>query len=341
MHCLESRCYSNSTIPELLFSSSPSDPGYASLAGYPSPVVSDAVLQTPLIDHSDHCRTGNFHLRTPASESKANINEFAPNNCRLHGSFHPYPTDLSPVGSCVGLPGFSNFVPLDCGSPMSESDLVRSFSDACIIDAGRPQCDSSPTCALSYLTEDLSHMQAGQCHVDSRANINARFYSYNFPVGHTLNPYFVHAYALGDELGSGSYGFVMTAYHRTKDYEVAVKFIIKERIPEHAWMENDAIGRLPVEVVLLSFIDHENIVKCLDLFDDSLYFYLVRSHSFLAGLAIYCTCLGSRAAWFTVAQNPKTPLEIYPYLVASLPTASGPCVIPTSVSQFIGQPTAK
>jgi PAS domain-containing serine/threonine kinase len=91
-----------------------------------------------------------------------------------------------------------------------------------------------------------------------------------------LNPEFVRTYLLGDELGSGGYGFVMTARHRTEGHEVAVKFIIKEKVPDHAWMENDAIGRLPTEVILLSFIDHENIVKCLDLFEDSLYFYLVR-----------------------------------------------------------------
>ena len=67
----------------------------------------------------------------------------------------------------------------------------------------------------------------------------------------------------------------MTAYHRTEGHEVAVKFIIKDKVPEHAWMEDDVVGRLPTEVVLLSFIQHDNVVKCLDLFEDLLYFYLV------------------------------------------------------------------
>jgi PAS domain-containing serine/threonine kinase len=101
-------------------------------------------------------------------------------------------------------------------------------------------------------------------------------YSSRFPRGHLLNPSFVHAYDLGDELGSGGYGFVMTAYNRVQDQEVAVKFIIKDKVSEHAWTEDDVFGRLPTEIILLGLIDHENIVKCLDLFEDELYFYLVR-----------------------------------------------------------------
>jgi PAS domain-containing serine/threonine kinase len=107
------------------------------------------------------------------------------------------------------------------------------------------------------------------------SSLEARLYSSWFPVEHKLNPYFVHTYQLGDELGSGGHGFVITARHRIECHEVAVKFIIKEKVPKHAWMEDETIGKLPTEVMLLSFIDHKNIVKCLDIFEDDLYFYLV------------------------------------------------------------------
>jgi len=105
-------------------------------------------------------------------------------------------------------------------------------------------------------------------------------HSSHFPPHHQLNPNFVQIYQLEDELGSGGYGFVMTAYNRLEGHELAVKFIIKDKVPEHAWMEDEVIGRLPTEVVLLSYISHEGIVKCLDLFEDELYFYLVRFFSF-------------------------------------------------------------
>ncbi|KAG6820970.1 hypothetical protein H0H93_008599 [Arthromyces matolae] len=107
-------------------------------------------------------------------------------------------------------------------------------------------------------------------------NLDATHHSPHFPSGHQLNPHFVRHYQLEDQLGSGGYGFVMTARHRVEAYEVAVKFIIKSKVPEHSWMEDETIGRLPTEIMLLSFIEHENIVKCLDVFEDTMYFYLIQ-----------------------------------------------------------------
>ena len=131
-------------------------------------------------------------------------------------------------------------------------------------------------------------------------NAKARMYLSPFPEGHQLNQDFVQTYQLEDELGSGGYGFVMTAYHRTEGHEVAVKFIIKDKVPEHAWMEDDVVGRLPTEVVLLSFVQHDNVVKCLDLFEDLLYFYLV-SRQISKALPCLIAVLGSRIAWFSLA----------------------------------------
>ncbi|OBZ68022.1 Serine/threonine-protein kinase PSK2 [Grifola frondosa] len=35
-------------------------------------------------------------------------------------------------------------------------------------------------------------------------------------------------------------------------------------------------GKVPTEVMLLSLVNHENVVKCLDLYEDEVYFYLVQ-----------------------------------------------------------------
>ena len=86
-------------------------------------------------------------------------------------------------------------------------------------------------------------------------------------------------YKLGDELGAGGYGFVLTALHRLELREVAVKFIIKAKVPEHAWMEDKSARRVPTEALLLGLLNHPNIVKCMDLFEDELYFYLVSYHN--------------------------------------------------------------
>ncbi|KAF9452380.1 Pkinase-domain-containing protein [Macrolepiota fuliginosa MF-IS2] len=107
-------------------------------------------------------------------------------------------------------------------------------------------------------------------------NTRAHLHSSKFPRTHRLNLHFVELYQLEDELGAGGYGFVMTARQRLSGQEVAVKFIIKEKVPEHAWMEDELLGRLPTEIALLNTINHQNVVKFLDLFEDNIYFYLVQ-----------------------------------------------------------------
>lgn len=131
---------------------------------------------------------------------------------------------------------------------------------------------------LSSEESDLFALEADGIYMDQ-----ARAYSPRFPAEHLLNPYFVRTYQLGDELGAGGYGFVMTAQHRAEGYEVAVKFIIKDKVPEHAWWDDDVLGHVPTEVMVMSLLSHDNIVRCLDLFEDDLYFYLVRCRMFVPG----------------------------------------------------------
>ncbi len=132
--------------------------------------------------------------------------------------------------------------------------------------------DPSPSCATSC--PRISRSSRSKYHVTTKASA----YSRRFPRGHFLTPEFVQWYHLGDELGAGGYGFVMTAIHRLELREVAVKFIIKAKVPEHAWMEDKSARRVPTEALLLGLLDHPNIVKCVDLFEDELYFYLVSRH---------------------------------------------------------------
>ena len=102
-----------------------------------------------------------------------------------------------------------------------------------------------------------------------------RAYSSRFPSGHHLEADFVRSYTLNAELGCGGYGFVMVAHDIYNNREVAVKFIFKEKIPDHAWAVDDFQKPVPLEAKILSFVSHDGIVKFYDLFEDSLYFYLV------------------------------------------------------------------
>lgn len=136
---------------------------------------------------------------------------------------------------------------------------------------------SPPPLLLEPVSSDRPDLQRAPVY-ENLMQAKGRTYSPRFPSEHVLNPFFVGGYELGDELGAGGYGFVMTARHRIEGYEVAVKFIIKDKVPEHAWWDDELLGRVPTEVMIMSLVEHENIIKCIDLFEDELYYYLVGSY---------------------------------------------------------------
>ena len=106
--------------------------------------------------------------------------------------------------------------------------------------------------------------------------LDATMYSRHFPTGHRLNECFARSYVLREEIGSGGYGFVMVASRRGTLGDVAVKFIIRKKVPAHAWVQDSKLGRLPIEIWVLNSVRHPNIAEYLEYFEDDIYFYLVR-----------------------------------------------------------------
>ncbi|KAN0060049.1 hypothetical protein ACQY0O_008022 [Thecaphora frezii] len=92
---------------------------------------------------------------------------------------------------------------------------------------------------------------------------------------HKLHPAFAQSYTIRDELGSGGFGFVVSAIRNRDKHPVAVKFIFKEKVPAHGWVRDPKMGVIPMEAFVLKVVDHPGVVKFIDLFDDELYFYLV------------------------------------------------------------------
>ena len=92
---------------------------------------------------------------------------------------------------------------------------------------------------------------------------------------HELHPLFLSQYTLGDELGSGGFGFVVSAFQNSTGMEVAVKFIIREKVPRYGWIHDPHLGVVPTEVSILSRVKHESIISIEDFYQDSKFFYLV------------------------------------------------------------------
>jgi Protein kinase domain len=187
----------------------------------------------------------------------------------------------------------------------SQHDICVPFSPAPLSESE----SSSPSCSFATLSSQPHHSYTGLT--------KASLFSSRFPPDHHLDPSFVRWYNLEDELGAGGYGFVMTARHRLDNAEVAVKFIIKAKVPEHAWMEDKSMNRVPTEALLLGLLDHRNIVKCVDIFEDDLYFYLVTLLFFYARLCAdrssvircrsYMAYRGSRSKKVTQLRNSRRP----------------------------------
>ncbi|XP_069721300.1 PAS domain-containing serine/threonine-protein kinase isoform X2 [Phaenicophaeus curvirostris] len=76
-------------------------------------------------------------------------------------------------------------------------------------------------------------------------------------------------------IGKGSFGFVWTARGKKDHQEVVVKFIWKERVLENCWVDVPGLGRVTQEIAILSKLQHPNIIKVLDVFENEQFFQLV------------------------------------------------------------------
>ncbi|KAI8084951.1 kinase-like domain-containing protein [Halteromyces radiatus] len=92
--------------------------------------------------------------------------------------------------------------------------------------------------------------------------------------GYNLPMQFFTRYTIGEELGSGGFGFVISVKERSTGQERAVKFIFKNKVPSSAWVNHNG-QTLPMEIYVLKYIQHDNIVGYVDSFEDDVYFYLV------------------------------------------------------------------
>ncbi|KAI9339159.1 kinase-like domain-containing protein [Zopfochytrium polystomum] len=90
-----------------------------------------------------------------------------------------------------------------------------------------------------------------------------------------LVPDFYKQYQLKYPLGVGGTSFVFCAARREDGLNVAVKFLFKDRIPPDGWKRDRSIGMVPIEAFILRKLNHPNIVKFYDIFEDRKFIYLV------------------------------------------------------------------
>ncbi|KAI9208058.1 kinase-like domain-containing protein [Polychytrium aggregatum] len=90
-----------------------------------------------------------------------------------------------------------------------------------------------------------------------------------------LSSRFHSQYKIGDLVGDGAFGFVLTVTQISTNVEAAAKFIIKDKIPKEHWIESSRFGLIPYEIHILSCLDHPNVIKYIDHFYEGPYVILI------------------------------------------------------------------
>ncbi|CAE6517949.1 unnamed protein product [Rhizoctonia solani] len=104
---------------------------------------------------------------------------------------------------------------------------------------------------------------------------SSRFPKY-FPEGYLLDAKFARQYCLETELGSGGYGFVLSARNVHTNEQVAVKFINRRLVPTRGLIRDYKNDIVPLESVVLQLAEHPGVVCFYGLYEDGMYFYLVQ-----------------------------------------------------------------
>ncbi|EIW69650.1 hypothetical protein TREMEDRAFT_30731, partial [Tremella mesenterica DSM 1558] len=94
---------------------------------------------------------------------------------------------------------------------------------------------------------------------------------------HKLNAEFAERFIIGDQLGFGGYGFVVSAIDlfatHQNEVHVAVKFVFKSRMEESDKAE--MVDKLPKEAYVLSQVRHPGIILLLAVYEDEKFYYYV------------------------------------------------------------------
>ncbi|KAJ3085027.1 hypothetical protein HK102_000389 [Quaeritorhiza haematococci] len=92
---------------------------------------------------------------------------------------------------------------------------------------------------------------------------------------HCIHPAFQAKYILGEELGSGGFGFVCRATRRCDYRDVAVKFVYRNKVPNVGWARDPEFGIVPMEIYFIHQLQHDNIIRFIDYYEDHQFFYLI------------------------------------------------------------------
>ncbi|KAI9021211.1 hypothetical protein DFJ74DRAFT_756858 [Hyaloraphidium curvatum] len=121
---------------------------------------------------------------------------------------------------------------------------------------------------------------ADQVAQDALASTAVRLRRMSVSIDHSAKS--INDFKVLDTLGEGAYGFVSLCERVKEDPDgerekVVIKYVIKARILVDTWIRDRDLGVVPMEIHVLNYLrknPHPCIVRILDYWEDSVYFYI-------------------------------------------------------------------
>ena len=225
---------------------------------------SSALVDQESVVHKDH-----IPLPTPSNILISNTASFSyPGVLSPLESYslHSYPikTYFPPAKNHVGNTNNNDKSDDTIGNNLSRSNKSDNFNI--------PSLSLNPNTICSSI-KSTPNIDTSNLNISSSHEMSPMKYFASHPlVGPSFNllPEFSAMYTLIEPLGEGGTAFVLSGIRILDRLSVAVKFIFKDKIPANGWKRDRGLGKIvPIEVFILRRLNHKNIVKFYDVFEDS------------------------------------------------------------------------
>ncbi|XP_023674327.2 PAS domain-containing serine/threonine-protein kinase [Paramormyrops kingsleyae] len=163
-------------------------------------------------------------------------------------------------------------VQLPCGQPLFCLWLARRHRTEPVQEpAAKLPCDTE---SKDTSLHDASAWSLGEA-VQQTAQGETLRSTQDLEQSHACDGKFGEEYSPICALGKGAFGFVWKACRRASGKEVVVKFIKKARVVSDCWVDDPDMGRVSQEIAILARVQHNNIVKVLEVYENENFFQMV------------------------------------------------------------------
>uniref|UniRef100_A0A5S6NK72 non-specific serine/threonine protein kinase n=1 Tax=Xenopus tropicalis TaxID=8364 RepID=A0A5S6NK72_XENTR len=184
-------------------------------------------------------------------------------------------------GSCYHRDGSRLFIQFDVQRTVSagsylfnvwvSKDLLQSQRDA----IARTRLLLSSFASSSQSLLEQSERSLGEL-IRNSANAGYCTELQDLQIVGACNGQYALKYQTVSPLGKGAFGFVWSACGRdSAKEEVVVKFIRKDRVLDDCWVQDPELGKVTQEIAILSRVQHPNIIRVVDVFENDTFFQLV------------------------------------------------------------------